>query len=682
VAGDTCDIYSGNYAAWTQGANGSSGNPITFQAHPGETVNITSGTISLNGRSYITIQGFTDIRTPITADGTTSYCTIQNNHFTTTGAFYNTDGAGVNAHDNVFRNNVVNMNTFRGSSRTAAIRLFGNSNLFENNEIYNGASDAFELGGRNVVVRGNYFHDIDGSVSTEHVDFMQVIGGSNPTLSYSLIENNVAKNMVSQAHFVQVRASGGQIADTIITRYNFSYNLDSDFSGYGDHNDGSNTVPNGVVYNNTANTSSPLPENGLCAGFDSTGGLAWAYNNICYNLESAGWSPTIFSQGGTGNGNLVFTAGYSGGWNSPYSTEATYNTLRNKDPLFANYPANASLQATSPAINAGVPLTTTSGSGSNSASMTVNNSRPFQPGWAGTQADSICVRSLSSCAQISNINYSTNILSLTSPLSWSTGDPVYLYKNSNGTQVLYGSAPDVGAYEYPSGGSSDTTAPSTPTNLTATAVSSSQINLSWSASTDNVAVTGYRIYRGGTQVGTSVSNSYSDSSLAPSTSYTYTVQAYDAANNSSSQSSSASATTQSGSIPPSTKFTAGQRVQATPGSGSNLNVRATASATGTLLGTQPNLSLGTIISGGQSVDGYYWWNVNFDSGVDGYVVENYLTAYTAPIVGDFNGDGLVNSLDLSLMTSAWNTSNSTYDLNNDGVVNSLDYAILSSNWSV
>jgi len=40
----------------------------------------------------------------------------------------------------------------------------------------------------------------------------------------------------------------------------------------------------------------------------------------------------------------------------------------------------------------------------------------------------------------------------------------------------------------------DTTAPSVPTGLVGTAMSSSQINLSWAASTDNVGVTGYNVY--------------------------------------------------------------------------------------------------------------------------------------------------------------------------------------------
>lgn len=91
----------------------------------------------------------------------------------------------------------------------------------------------------------------------------------------------------------------------------------------------------------------------------------------------------------------------------------------------------------------------------------------------------------------------------------------------------------------------DTQLPTVPTGLTATAASSSQINLSWTASTDNVGVTTYKVYRGGTLIVTLGNvRSYNDSGLTPSTSYAYTVQACDAAANCSAQSSSISGTTQ------------------------------------------------------------------------------------------------------------------------------------------
>ena len=64
----------------------------------------------------------------------------------------------------------------------------------------------------------------------------------------------------------------------------------------------------------------------------------------------------------------------------------------------------------------------------------------------------------------------------------------------------------------------DTTAPTVPSSLTATAVSSTQINLSWSASTDVVGVTGYRVYRDGSLVGTSLGTTFSSISLSVSVS--------------------------------------------------------------------------------------------------------------------------------------------------------------------
>ncbi|MBI3804632.1 MAG: hypothetical protein HY282_12815 [Nitrospirae bacterium] len=77
----------------------------------------------------------------------------------------------------------------------------------------------------------------------------------------------------------------------------------------------------------------------------------------------------------------------------------------------------------------------------------------------------------------------------------------------------------------------DSAPPSLPTGVTAAAVSYSQINVAWNASTDNIGVTGYRLYRNGTPVATSSGQIYSDGNLAPDTTYRYTVAAYDAAGN-------------------------------------------------------------------------------------------------------------------------------------------------------
>ena len=85
--------------------------------------------------------------------------------------------------------------------------------------------------------------------------------------------------------------------------------------------------------------------------------------------------------------------------------------------------------------------------------------------------------------------------------------------------------------------------PTQPTGLSAIDASESQINLSWTASTDNLSVSSYHIYRNGVQVATTASTSYNDTGLSPNTSYSYSVTAYDTVNNASPASTSTSATT-------------------------------------------------------------------------------------------------------------------------------------------
>ncbi|RSM93668.1 hypothetical protein DMB42_52365 [Nonomuraea sp. WAC 01424] len=89
----------------------------------------------------------------------------------------------------------------------------------------------------------------------------------------------------------------------------------------------------------------------------------------------------------------------------------------------------------------------------------------------------------------------------------------------------------------------DTTAPTAPTGLVASGVTSNSVNLSWTASDDNVGVTGYGVYLGSTLVGSSTGTSYTATGLSASTSYTFTVKAKDAAGNLSGASNAVTATT-------------------------------------------------------------------------------------------------------------------------------------------
>jgi len=103
------------------------------------------------------------------------------------------------------------------------------------------------------------------------------------------------------------------------------------------------------------------------------------------------------------------------------------------------------------------------------------------------------------------------------------------------------------------GGGGDTQAPSAPTGLGATAISSSQINLAWTAATDNVGVTGYRVERCAgagcsnfAQIATPNATSYSDTGLAAGASYSYRVRAADAAGNLGAYSNTATTATSAG----------------------------------------------------------------------------------------------------------------------------------------
>ncbi len=182
----------------------------------------------------------------------------------------------------------------------------------------------------------------------------------------------------------------------------------------------------------------------------------------------------------------------------------------------------------------------------------------------------------------------------------------------------------------------DTSAPSVPQNLQATAISSNQINLSWDAATDNVGVTGYRIYRNGVQITTTVNTSYLDTGLIPNTFYTYTVSAYDGVGNQSGHSNSATAATLEQAVIPDLvahyTFDEGSGTIAEDSSGNGIN--------------------GTLVNGPAWITGKNGKALNFD-GTDDYVNiaansafdslnEITVTAWIKPVVGSTGIKGIVN----------------------------------------
>jgi hypothetical protein len=125
-------------------------------------------------------------------------------------------------------------------------------------------------------------------------------------------------------------------------------------------------------------------------------------------------------------------------------------------------------------------------------------------------------------------------------MSWNAGDGVALKYS--------GASPDIGAFEFGSTDADDQ-APTPPNDPSATAASATQIALSWNASTDNVGVAAYNVYRCTGDctptaiIGTTNQTTYTDTDLTPSTQYSYQLSAVDPSGNASEKTNTFTAAT-------------------------------------------------------------------------------------------------------------------------------------------
>jgi hypothetical protein len=132
------------------------------------------------------------------------------------------------------------------------------------------------------------------------------------------------------------------------------------------------------------------------------------------------------------------------------------------NPLFTDPDGDIyTLGALSPCRDTGGALTTVANADTGSGtSLIVEDARWFQSGtgspWSfeseqGVLPDEIAVGTVGNTVAIVSLDYSTNTLTIASGISRQDGDNVWLYKKSDGGRVLYGTAPDMGAFESTTG---------------------------------------------------------------------------------------------------------------------------------------------------------------------------------------------------------------------------------------
>jgi len=320
------------------------------------------------------------------------------------------------------------------------------------NQGNDGAED-FDIAAPSNIIRYNFFFASFGNGAMFKYDFNSGIGSGGHGGTYNRLYNNT---FFHNGYGYQTTGTGGSCDNcpwplTSITTYVGT-------SGLG------NVFKNNLLWQN--------------AGYSLYPGAVGGQSDVLDRNENNGWSQ-ITSPSNNYCGGGAQTNG--GGCSDVTGRDPLFNNTDVSNPANSQTLPDMTLKASSPAIDGGTYLTTATNSGAGATSLTVADAMYFQDatwgsslalvasGLGGTmQPDSICVGTVANCAQISSVAYGTynspaGTITLASPLTWSNGAHIWLYKKSDGTVVLNGTAPDYGAAEYDSG-STYTITVTTPSN--------------------------------------------------------------------------------------------------------------------------------------------------------------------------------------------------------------------------
>jgi len=441
-AGDTVNILGGSYTqaqiageggtpSWTTSQRlGTANNPITIQANPGDTVIIDGGFSSYFQRFFSNVTSYNG-----------HYVVVKNL------ILQNYDAAiiGVsgNAGNQTAHHVAIVGCTLRNVAehQSAALATFNAHHVIFKDNHLNNIGDKNLTGGDNLPYNehGFYISDQSQFIVLDH-NYTELVSGHAVHAFNSHGTANTSKNVSMRRNtWVNSRASGTIIA--------------------GD------TIQNFYVFNNTQYTDNPVwsvwDANPALYGLTFHNGGSYSNiqikNNLVYGSYQTGTQTGAFTQDSSGDFTNLFldynwwtniaNSNNVMAWNNTaYSFSGFVSAIgrethgKTGNPNFTNIGArDFTLQSTSGAIDAGTSLTTASGAGSASTSLTVADAGYFHDGYGlGVPGDTIRIGSTS--VVVTGVNYSTNVITLGSPATWSNGAPVSLdYSGAN---------PDMGANEF------------------------------------------------------------------------------------------------------------------------------------------------------------------------------------------------------------------------------------------
>jgi hypothetical protein len=468
VAGDSCTVFAGTYAENPlPAASGSAGNPITFKVNPGDCVSVHG--FRLASLSYIVIgtpeashctngsftyTGF-EINTTTISFASATHITIQNNYIHDVSDIClhgpSTIGAGTATYFQVLNNTLTTCGG--GGGVQGGIGMEGDHWLVDSNTFAHVADGVYLYGSFNVI-RGNHFGPItaaeQGSNHPDGIESTCAGVGTDYPLVHMLYERNVTLSWRdSDGHGLLLRDINACGQTENILRFNQMMVIGSNFIS----NDGSGTTAGTktYIYNNSiSNMQRDVTGNFSDLTFTQGGTGAVVINNIFQDDWNSTPPYCIYvdatsTSGFVENHNLCFMTGFLSTWQTGSQGPYSVTDIFNQDPKFVSPTSDLHLQGTSPAYGTGGPLTTAVGSGTSSTALTVANAALFSDGYgiAGVQADWIRIGA-STTVQIASINYSTNVITLATAVSWANGASIYLYKDSSGNVVLNGTNPNIG----------------------------------------------------------------------------------------------------------------------------------------------------------------------------------------------------------------------------------------------